>query len=90
MRGAERERAGRAPTRARCRNCAGPHLSQANLCQVKREIRRANREWRSPSRERGERASAPPGETTEGPVTEEGEREVEVLPEVEVEGAVEE
>ena len=79
-----------AHTVARCRNCAGPHLSQANVCQVKREIRRPNREWRSPSRERREQASAPSGETTEGPVTEEGEKEVEVLPEVEVEGAMEE
>ena len=57
---------------------------------MKTEVRQAHREWRSPSRERGEQAPAPPEETTEGQVMEEGEREVEALPEVEAEGAMEE
>ena len=71
---------------ARCRNCAGPHLSQTNVCPVKREVRQSAKGWRSPSPLRRERkAAAPPEEkTTESPVTEEGGREVERQPEAEV------
>ena len=57
-----------------CRNCAGLHLPQANVCPVKREVCQSAKGWRSPPPERREhRAEAPPEEkTTESPVTEEG------------------
>ena len=60
---------------ARCRNCAGPHLPQANVCPVKAEARQSAKGWRSTPPPRMERrAAAPPEEeTTESPVTEEGE-----------------
>ena len=66
---------------AKCRNCLGPQLSQANVCPAKRAARRMAKGWRSPSPPRRERrASAPPeDETPEGPETgKEGEMEVEV------------
>ena len=75
---------------ARCRNCSGPHLSQANVCPVKREAWRVAKGWRSPSPPRRERrASAPPeNEAPENPVTggPEGEMEAEVQPGVEAGG----
>ena len=65
---------------ANCRNCSGPHLSQANVCPVKKETHQLAKGWRPPSpphRER--RASTPPDSETPGnPVTEEGETEVEL------------
>ena len=63
----------------RCRSCAGPHPSQANVCPVKKEARQLARGWRPPSPPRRERAVAPPEDKISGgPVTEEGGMEVEV------------
>ena len=52
-------------------NCAGPHLSQANVCPVKKEARQLAKGWKSSSPPRRERrASTPPeDETPCGPVT---------------------
>ena len=69
-------------------NCAGPHLSQANVWPVKGGGHRLAKGWRSPSSPRRERrAPAPPeGETPGGPVTGVSEMEVGRQPGVEAEG----
>ena len=66
----------------KCRNCSGPHLSQANVCPAKKEARQLPKGWRPPSPPRRvRRATAPPAdETPEGPVPEESEMEIEMQP----------
>ena len=55
---------------ARCRNCSGPHLSQANACPVKREARRLAKGWPpSPPRREYRGLASPEDETPEGPAT---------------------
>ena len=82
LRGAASSEATRAHVVAKCRNCSAPHLSQVNVRMVKKETRQLAKGWRPPSSpHRDRRATAPPeDEPLEGPVTEEGEMEVEMQP----------
>ena len=47
---------------ARCRNCRGKHLSQANVSPAKKEARQVAKGWRSPSPHAG--SGAPPRRQT--------------------------
>ena len=48
----------------KCKNCDGPHLSQANACPEKRRVRQEAKRWRSPPPPRRQRKAPLPGQVT--------------------------
>lgn len=56
----------RHPIDGKCRNCQGPHLSQANVCPEKRDARQVAKGWRSPPPRRQRGTPPPPDNTPSG------------------------
>ena len=55
---------------AKCKNCGGPYLSQANACPEKRRVRQGSKGWRLPPPPRGQRKAPQPGQVTTSEVAE--------------------
>ena len=72
-------------TTAKCANCGGPHGARADACRAKKIAQHAARRWRPPPPPRREKRREIPDVAAPG-AEEEGEPEVKVGAEAEVEG----